>query len=60
MIFNVFIFFIRKFVVKYEVKKIVKKKEVIKYKFYIVYKNYYFMLKIIKVYKLRINICLVK
>lgn len=28
MIFNVFIFFIRKFVVKYEVKKIVKKKRI--------------------------------
>lgn len=60
MTFNVLTFLIRKLVVKYEVKKNCKKKEVIKHKLYTAYKNYHFMSKTIKVHKSRINICLVK
>lgn len=51
MTFNVLTFLIRKLVVKYEVKKTVKKKEVIKHKHYTAYKNYHFMSKTIKVHK---------
>lgn len=57
MTFNVLTFLIRKLVVKYEVKKTVKKKIVIKHKLYTAYKNYQFMSKTIKVHKSRINTC---
>lgn len=60
MTFNVLTFLIRKLVVKYEVKKTVKKKKVIKHKLYTAYKSYHFMSKTIKVHKSRINTCLVK